>query len=271
MPMEFIELPEYVFKYITWEKEFHKKILLENEIFFPSARKFNDPFDSTVPLRYDLSNDDQIFNLYVEHIRHDHPNLTDDEVKRMARNELKNNDVRNPERNQYYIDVQREFAATKFGIFSTSTKMDNILLWSHYSNLHRGVCIRFNCKKFREFIETDCVKNGLIIYWEYVDYQNKYPTLNPFDFNNVESYTKSLLIKSDDWRYESELRFLLFDLPDKAIIIPDGIIDQIILGCRISKENEKEIVEVGKKKNIELKQAVLKQNSFGLDFIKINV
>ena len=269
--MEFIELPEYVYKYVTWEKDYHKKIILENEIFFPSARKFNDPFDSTVPLRYDLGNDEQIFDLYVEHIRRDHPNLTEDEVKRVARNELRDNDVRDAERIQYNINVQRDFASKRFGIFSVSTRMDNILLWSHYSNMHKGICIRFNCKQFRKFIETDCVKNGQIIYWDNVDYQNKYPTLNPFEFNNIESYTKSLLIKSDDWKYENELRFILFDLPDNAIILPSGIIDQIILGCRISKENEKEIIEIAKGKNIEIIQAVLKQNSFGLDFNKINV
>ena len=162
--MDFIELPEYVYKYVTWENEYHKKILLENEIFFSSARKFNDPFDSTVPLRYDFGNDEQIFDLYLEHIRHDHPNLTEDEVKRVARNELRNNDIRNPERIQYNINVQRDFAASRFGIFSVSTKKDNILLWAHYSNSHKGICIRFNCKELRAFIETECVKNGQIIY-----------------------------------------------------------------------------------------------------------
>ena len=67
--------------------------------------------------------------------------LSENEVKRVARNELRINDIRNPERIQYNINVQREFAATKFGIFAVSTKIDNILLWSHYSNSHKGICI----------------------------------------------------------------------------------------------------------------------------------
>ena len=130
---------------------------------------------------------------------------------------------------------------------------------------------RFNCIKLREFIETDCVKNDLIIHWDYVDYQNEYPTLNPFEFEKIESYTKSLLIKSKDWKYESELRFILFDFPNKALIVPDGIIDQVILGCRITKENEKELIQIAKKKKIELQQAVLKQDTFGLDFNMIKL
>ena len=62
------------------EIEYHKKILLKNEIYFTSVRKFNDPFDSTVPFRYDLGSYEQIFSLYVEHVRRDHPMLTENEV-----------------------------------------------------------------------------------------------------------------------------------------------------------------------------------------------
>jgi hypothetical protein len=269
--MDFIELPKYVYKYITWEKVYHKKVLLEQEIFFTSSRNFNDPFDSTVHFRYDYGTDEQILELYIEHIRHDHPNLLEDEVKRVARNELMLNDIRDPERIKYNTDVQREYTATKFGIFSVSTRNDNILMWSHYSNHHKGICVRFNCQKFQEFLETDCPQNDLIVYWNYIDYKNEYPLLNPFESDKDENYIKPLLIKSSDWKYENEFRFILFDYPNKAVIIPNSIIDQVILGCRISKENEKEIIEIVKGKNIELIQAVLKQNSFGLDFNKINV
>jgi len=270
--MEIIELPKYVYKYITWEKDYHKRILTDNEIYFTSASNFNDPFDSSVPLRYDLGSDEQVFNLCVEHVRRDNPNLTDDEVKRVARNVLRDNDPRSPKWIKYHIDVQREYAATQFGILSCSTLNNSILMWSHYSNYHKGICIRFNCQKFREFMESqECVQNDLIIYWNYVDYKKEYPIKNPFELDMDESYVKQLLIKSDDWGYEKELRFILFSYPNKAIIIPGDIIDQVILGCKISESNKNEIIEIAKKKKIELQQAMLKQDAFALDFNKINV
>ncbi len=57
----------YVYKYITWEKNYHKEILLGNKIFFPFVRKCNIPLDSTVPSRYDSGNDAQTSTLCAEY------------------------------------------------------------------------------------------------------------------------------------------------------------------------------------------------------------
>ena len=38
--MDLIQLPEFIYKYISWDKEYHKRILKENEIFFSSVNNF---------------------------------------------------------------------------------------------------------------------------------------------------------------------------------------------------------------------------------------
>ena len=48
------DAPRILYKYASWDKEFHKKLLTHKEIFFPSALKFNDPFDSDIQFRIDL-------------------------------------------------------------------------------------------------------------------------------------------------------------------------------------------------------------------------
>ena len=269
--MELIKLPDCLYKYISWDKEYYEKIILENEIFFSSVKNFNDPFDSTIPLRYDIGTDDQIMDLFVKLIRNDNPNLTDDEVKRIARNEMRYDDVRGVKRIQNTIDNQREIIATKYGIFSASYRFDSILMWSHYSNLHKGLCIRFNCEKFKDYIENECPKNDWIIVWDNVEYRNNYPNLNPFKMETYDQIMKSLLIKSELWIYEKEIRFILFDFSNKVLKLPDGIIDQIILGCKISPNDRQELIEFSKNKNIELVQAFRKENTFGLGFAKVNV
>ena len=269
--MELMKLPEYVYKYISWEKDYHRKIVLENKIFFSSVKNFNDPFDSTIPLRYDKGTDEQIFDLFVQEIRRNNPNLTDDEVKRVARNELRNDDVRNDKRIQNTIDNQREIIATKYGIFSTSCKYDSVLMWSHYSNLHKGLCIRFNCEKLRDYIENECPKNDWIIVWYKAEYSKDYPVLNPFELSDEDQIIKSLIIKSAIWIYEEEIRFILFTYPNKELTLPYGIIDQIILGCKICREDKKELIEFSKNNNIELVQAFRKEYDFDLGFIKVNV
>ena len=82
----------------------------------------------TIPLRYDMGSDDQIFNLIFEHIRKDNPYLTDDEAKRIARNEMTYDNIRGNKRIQNTIDNQREIIATKYGIFSASYRFDSILM-----------------------------------------------------------------------------------------------------------------------------------------------
>ncbi|MCH7827844.1 MAG: DUF2971 domain-containing protein [Bacteroidetes bacterium] len=268
--MGLIKLPEFIYKYISWDKEYHKKIILENKIFFSSVKKFNDPFDSTIPLRYDIGTDEQIYDLFIKLIRNDNHNLTDDEVKRIARNEMNYDDIRGDKRIQNTIDNQREIIATKYGIFSASYEFDSVLMWSHYSNLHKGLCVRFNCKKFKNYIENECLKNDWIIIWGNAEYSKDYPILNPFELNNDDLIMKSLLLKSKLWRYENEIRFILFSFPDKELKLPDGIINQIILGCKISPNDRQELIEFSKKKNIELIQAFRKDYSFGLGFVKVN-
>lgn len=269
--MELIKLPEYVYKYISWDKEYHKKIILENKIFFSSVKNFNDPFDSTVPLRYDIGTNDQIFDLLVKLIRNDNSNLTDDEVKRIARNEMRYDDVRGVNRIQNTINNQRELIATKIGIFSASYRFDSILMWSHYSNLHKGLCIRINCEKFNDYIENECPKNDCIIVWGNAEYKKDYPILNPFEMSDDDQIMKSLLIKSKIWIYEKEIRFILFTYSNKELTLHDGIIDQIMLGCKISKDDKRELKDFSKNKNIELIQAFRKENTFGIGFIKVNV
>ena len=209
--MELMKLPKYVYKYISWEKDYHRKIVLENKIFYSSVRNFNDPFDATIPLRYDKGTDEQIFDLFVKIIRRNDPKLTDDEVKRIARNELRNDDVRNDKRIQNTIDNQREIIATKYGIFSTSRKYNSVLMWSHYSNLHKGVCVRLNCEKLNKYFEKECPQNDLIIVWYDTEYRKDYPVLNPFELSDEDQIIKSLIIIFPLW-LRASVHFLISDL-----------------------------------------------------------
>ncbi len=45
------DLPEHLYKFRVFDDPNHKRILTDNELFFPSPKRFNDPFDSTIPAR----------------------------------------------------------------------------------------------------------------------------------------------------------------------------------------------------------------------------
>jgi hypothetical protein len=264
-----IDLPPYLYKFVTWGKKYHKDILNKNTIFFSSANKFNDPFDSTVPLRYDQGTKDQIIDLYRRHIQMDNPNLNPKQIDKLAIDTYDKNNISDPQLIKYNIEFQREWARTKYGLFVLTSEFQNILMWSHYADAHRGICIRFNMDKFRKFIEHDCIKNNLVIPWYKVSYEANYPLLNPFEFNTEDEVTKILTIKSNYWEYENEFRFILFDKPNTEIKLPAGIIDLVICGCKMNINNKNKIIKIAKERSISIMQAKIKEFEFGLDFEKI--
>ena len=86
----------------------------------------------------------------------------------------------------------------------------NMLMWSHYSDEHRGCCIEFH---FQNVEDENNVRP--------VDYVKEIRT------NDVSSIELMLSRKFMDWKYEQEVRYLGFEE-----LVPI-IIDKIFLGMRI--------------------------------------
>jgi hypothetical protein len=55
------------------------------------------------------------------------------------------------------------------------------------------------------------------------------------------------------------------------LVIPKGIIDQIILGSKICTDDREELIEFSKNNSIELIQAIRKEYEFRLGFVIVNV
>ena len=84
--------------------------------------------------------------------------------------------------------------------------------------------------------------------------------------------------KCADWKYENKIRFIMRNRNDKRMSEDDrrfslneGIIRQVILGCKMEAKDMVEIVGIFEKKsqNIELLRAVQSKDRFSLDFEKI--
>lgn len=86
----------------------------------------------------------------------------------------------------------------------------NMLMWSHYTDEHRGCCVEFH---FEDIKEEENVKP--------VAYVNK------IEINQNENAKDILLRKFEDWEYEQEVRHL-----GKEELVPI-VIDKIYLGMRI--------------------------------------
>lgn len=107
----------------------------------------------------------------------------------------------------------------RHGVFCLSTDKANILMWSHYGDEHKGMCIEFDMNIMR--------KAGLIAYE--VQYEpNEYETIYFCD-NEIDQFRKVALHKAPCWDYEKEYRIIrknedtessngfLVDFPPEAI------------------------------------------------------
>lgn len=133
-----------MYKYRNWEDPNHKRILTHNEIFFASSRNFNDPLDTAVPLRFDKGTDQQMKQLirnYFSDTFQQQLNPSSENILAKLVQGLAQNDSNFIE--SFEADLQ-EKKFNQYGIFTMSALSDNILLWSHYADAHKGFCVKFD-------------------------------------------------------------------------------------------------------------------------------
>lgn len=266
--------PETLYKYRDWEIDFHKSFLLKDEIFLTPAKLFNDPFDSTVPIRYDTLTEQEIFERNYEYLKKVQPNLKRNERRKMAREQQRKKLHKDPNHLKWFNQFQKDYYSEKFGIYSLTTDSKNIIMWSHYANAHKGFCVGFDTTKFLNSREFILQNTDIIIDLYKVGYHPDYPFLNlkELEEKDPDGYlVKPLLTKSSSWEYEKEYRLISLTGANISVTLPDGIISKVILGCRMKDAHKEELKNALKDKNtqIELQEAKMKEESFGLDFVQI--
>lgn len=147
------------------------------------------------------------------------------------------------------------------GILSLTNSLDNLLMWAHYADSHKGMVIEFNGE--HEFFNRRVVDSQNTLGLD-ADLRKEYGFLRPVKYDkNRPALTVSeikdfsqLLVKSDDWAYEEEVR-LLMPLPkaDRVIsgdhggnihlfAIPPLAITRVILGAKAHQNLKDEIIEL---------------------------
>jgi Protein of unknown function (DUF2971) len=164
-------------------------------------------------------------------------------------------------------------------IFCVTERKDNLVMWSHYADEHRGVVFKLRC--------LDELDNRLLAAKkvDYTDQFIQFPTDDyamhvtgekPIDLNH--SANKMAYLKHIDWKYENEWRVrlpLLNVVTDRKYDDwsenPKSF-DSVYLGCRMLPEKAEKIIQLCAKKMplIKIYKAVMSKHSFSLDFVQIN-
>lgn len=160
-----------------------------------------------------------------------------------------------------------------YSVFCASSVNNNNLMWSHYADSHRGICVKYNFSNNFCIPEDTFYKEIIYRPENYVEEDKTY----------IDDY---FFTKSGNWSYEQEIRFLKFNKRDSEskvsyssdITIAKSnnmfcvTIDEIIVGSEFEDSNKKlllsvkEQIEKSQGSKVELKRAVLgKDRAWKLD------
>lgn len=239
-----IYTPERLYKYQPIDKE--RLETLENEdLYFSTNKGLNDPFDLS-PVYYE---EDVVVNYIQSKIPHMN-NIPKEEII------IKINEV-------------LEGFSEHSKILSLTTSIDNMPLWAHYGNNHKGMCISYNIENLDR--NSDLYEGLFKVVYKDKKIEITEELKNTLDYLLEEDVKEGLLlvfftfiIKHKSWNYEDEWRVVLESENAESGKIKNPMkVDAIYLGKDCSEDNVKKVIELSNRINCEVYKM---EYSKGIDF-----
>ncbi|KAA3633652.1 MAG: DUF2971 domain-containing protein [Calditrichaeota bacterium] len=262
-----MDYPSFLYKYRNWENDYNKIELLDSELYFTSALNFNDPFECKIPLNYEDESEEYIRKSIAYHIKERDKNISDADLHKEVDYWYNKKNWSNPDNIELMLAK-----LNSIGLYSLSSTYDNILMWSHYANSHRGFCISYDIKKLRQFFETEYFDNyNNLVNLVEVKYYEEFPNFLPSDLNSQQYYELPISSKAIDWEYEGEYRFYIMDHVNIKVKVPLNVIDSIYLGCQMPLEIKSKIKKylLTREYKVKLFQSNRNKDAFKLNFKEI--
>lgn len=187
----------YRYKYLPFN-EGSLQTILGGTIKFSNALDFNDPFDCHP--HFDLTHISEMPNLKPELFRAAAQRRGLSPAQRLARKGEFLARLRESIQNGSF----RRDQVKNIGVVSLSRNGNNVLMWSHYGDLHRGFMLEFRIPIFGNTSDSVVALDRLLPFP--VKYQSKRPSIKIGQELPDDVVEKILLTKSKDWAYEQEER-----------------------------------------------------------------
>lgn len=244
------------------------RMLANNELYFAASNAFNDPFDCSARKEFEFKDKNELITKMAP-LEASHQNISIGEAESYLEQV-----VASEQTTEDYIKKKsvlfQKLVLQSFGICSFSEIPNDILMWSHYSDGHKGFCV--------EYSRTD--EN--ILKWArpvaypgndefpYIDYWQREPE------EQIGEFTKVILTKSRHWGYEKEWRIL--DRPSHVddnysghtSTYPDRMLSGVIFGARMPEKDRKTIRGVLASKSVAFYEAEVIKNRFQINIVKLH-
>lgn len=140
--------------------------------------------------------------------------------------------------------------------YSDRAEYSNTLMWSHYTNYHRGFCVRY---QFPSSLTHEDIVNKRVLVMGEVKYVDNVP-MDTASFN----LQKAFFTKNKDWSYEHEKRLLYYDTETTEkyhpVPVPEDSVTDVYFGVRCTDEDKKSIIDALKGKNVKYHRMVIDLN-----------
>lgn len=239
-----------------------ERIVLHNEVYFAAANTFNDPFDLrpvfslTAPKAQQVKDFERLSKKYEPGLNREQRRA---QAKGVAKNSLGQKNIKTTEE-----AMQAELArviAEGVGVYCVSTKRDDILMWSHYADYHKGICLEFDG-------QTTLMGHALKVQYS----QKRVPIMAYYD-DKETSMTKALLTKSLHWAYEEEWRLINFETGPGTVEFRSENLTGIVLGALASADTVAMVKQwaTARSHPLDIYQASLSNTDYSLDIKKRRV
>ena len=241
-----MEIPSRLYRYEAISLQTLRN--LKNQVvYFGAPRGFNDPYDCAIAAALgDLS--DEGLNHLLSGVR---VNASAEEVKAIYKQAA----------TKTLSEIAESFL-DKRGVSCFTEKNDNLLMWSHYADGGRGVCLEFNAADplFEKAKKVNYVEEIPSISLDKMLCEDKY-----------EDVMELFRTKSNAWEYEQEWR-VMHEKAGTSWIYDASALTGIYFGPSTPEDliNIIALVVMGQNENVRFYTGSRKSDQFKVDFTEFN-
>jgi len=246
--------------------DYTARVFTHDELYFASPTAFNDPFDCAFRIWCEAASDGDLLSQIAsmtayKAARLQHPAWTDEQCMEAAER------VGGKIGKEYSEEALRQLSKSfsreyndKAGILCLTKSPDEILMWSHYADLHRGVCLEFRSDVPNSIFS----KAQLVIYRDSLPHLALSKLVRDPEYRNA---TEWILTKWSSWSYETEWRILDFEHGPGVRTFQPECLTAVTLGCRVTEQSRAQVLDWVQHHptKIEVRQANRSSAAFRLD------
>jgi hypothetical protein len=257
-----------LYHYEKFKHEYLTDVLVEQRLHFSDPTTLNDPWDCRPWFDDEALEDPSSVEELIKWFFSFEPAspVTDGQI-RATQHELRvNPDYRRGVLNAFSENFLNMIPG-RWKLYCLTPVPDSTLMWSHYAENHRGICLEF------------ALDNPVFGSAQEVSYRSSYPRWAPHSLMSRDE-PHVLLTKSDDWQYEHEYRIIGLGegiarppevepliLKGSFLNLPKGALKAVIAGCQADYDRIVETVRCVSP-DLTIKRAVRSPTKYRLQIVE---